>query len=320
MPFRKRGREVNLNNLIVYRELSSLENDLQIKARTLYSISNNLGKHYKKVQIPKRSGGVRKLTIPDNILKFVQRSINDNLLFNMPVSPYASAYRSGVSLTENAKPHVNKDWIVKLDIHKFFDSVMYSTVKEKAFPESIYSEDLRVLLTMLCYYNDSLPQGAPTSPAISNIILYDFDLRVGNLCRKRNIAYTRYCDDMTFSGNGEMPDIVSFIRDELRKEHLFLNEAKTVIAKRGMKQEVTGIVVNEKLNIPRDYIRKIRQEVYYCRKYGVEEHISKAGIPMSRAEYLGNLYGRINYVLSVTPGNDEIKEYSYPVGEWLNNP
>lgn len=299
-----------MNNRIVYRELSSLEKDLHVKAITLYSLSNNLGAHYKKVQIPKKNGGTRELRIPDDFLKAVQRRINVTLLFDMPVSPYASAYRTGVSITANAKPHVNNDWVLKLDIHKFFDSVMYSTVKEKVFPDSVYSEDLRILLTMLCYYRDSLPQGAPTSPAISNIVLYDFDFRVGKWCRRRKIAYTRYCDDMTFSGNGEMPDIVSFIREELRKEHLFLNEAKTVKAKRGMKQEVTGIVVNDKINISRDYKRKIRQEIYFIKRFGVENHIKKAGLSVNRFDYLRSLLGRVNYVLSVTPDDREMAEYS----------
>lgn len=306
----KRGRRVSLKNRIVYRELSSLEKDLQINARMLYSISNNLSGHYKSVPIPKRNGGVRELKIPDGFLKCVQRRINNTLLFDMPVSPYASAYRTGVSPIKNAKPHIKKDWVVKLDIYKFFDSIMYSTVKEKVFPASVYSEKIRILLTMLCYYEDSLPQGAPTSPSISNIILYDFDMRVGERCRKMNIAYTRYCDDMTFSGNGEMPDIVACIRDELRKEHLFLNEAKTVKAKRGMKQEVTGIVVNDKINISRDYKRKIRQEIYFIKKFGVENHIKRSGLTVNRSDYLRSLLGRVNYVLSVTPYDREMAEYS----------
>ena len=306
-----------MNNRIVYRELSSLEKDLEKKAVALYSVSNNIDRHYTKVSVPKRNGGVRVLSVPDDFLKAIQQKINKVLLYDMPVSPYARAYRSGISLTDNAKPHIDKDWVLKLDIQKFFDSVMYSTVKERVFPESIYSEPLRVLLTLLCYHGDSLPQGAPTSPAISNIILYDFDMRVGKWCRGRRISYTRYCDDMTFSGFGQMQDIVGFIRNELAKEHLFLNESKTVIAKRGMKQEVTGLVVNEKVNTPSDYRRKIRQEIYYIEKFGVDEHINRAGISLDSYTYLRNLLGRVNYVLSVTPDNKEMKDYFESIKQML---
>ncbi len=297
-------------NRVVYRELSSLEKDLGISAKRLYTISNSISRHYLKVIIPKKNGGARLLSVPDENLKSVQRRINDVLLSHMPVSPFARAYTPGSSPLKNAISHIGKDWIIKLDIHIFFDSVMYSTVKEKVFPPEIYSEENRVLLSMLCYYRDSLPQGAPTSPVVSNIILYDFDMRVGKYCAEHGIIYTRYCDDMTFSGNGEMPDLVPFVRGELKKERLFLNEAKTVKAKRGRRQEVTGIIVNEKANIPREYRRKIRQDIYFCRKYGSEGHISKTQPGVSARDYLQSLLGRINYALSVTPGNTELKEYA----------
>ena len=187
--------------MIVYRELSSLEKDLGFHAKTLYAVSNNLGKHYHNVQLPKKSGGIRKLSVPDELLKSIQRKITDVLLIPMPVSQYAKAYRYGSSTTRNARHHVRKNVILKLDIMHFFDSIRYSTVKNLVFPEEIYAENLRILLTMLCYYRDALPQGAPSSPAITNIILYGFDEQIGHWCRDKNISYTRYCDDMTFSGD-----------------------------------------------------------------------------------------------------------------------
>ncbi len=295
--------------MIVYRELSSLEKDLGISAKELYTVSNTVGRHYHLVSVPKKSGGTRRLTVPDSNLKYIQRKIADVLLNSMCVSPYATAYKICSGTVKNASKHTNKDWIVKLDIADFFDSILYSTVKEKAFPAKIYSENIRILLTMLCYYKDSLPQGAPTSPVISNIILYDFDLRVGKWCKARNIDFTRYCDDMTFSGNGEIPDIVSFVRNELFKEHFFLNTRKTVTAKRQNRQEVTGLIVNQKINIPSEYKRKIRQEIYYCRRFGIESHLEKIGSTDSPCDYLRSLLGKVNYVLSVTPGNSEFISY-----------
>ena len=285
--------------MIVYRELSSLEQDLGISAKTLYAVSNNLSKHYRKAKLPKKSGGFRNLSVPDEVLKSIQKQIAEVLLIHRPTSRYAKAYRFGSSTLRNAKHHVGKQVVLKLDILHFFDSIRYSTVKDKVFPEEIYAEPLRILLTMLCYHKDALPQGAPSSPAITNIILYEFDEQLGQWCRERGIAYTRYCDDMTFSGDFEPLEVIRYVRLELKKMGFLLNEQKTRIQRPGQQQTVTGIVVNEKLSIPADYRRKLRQELYYCRKFGILEHMQKIGLEIPEDTYRMQLLGKVNYVLQV---------------------
>lgn len=294
--------------MIVYRELSSLEKDLGFSAKQLYAVSNQLRKHYRTVQLPKKSGGVRNLAVPDELLKSIQRKITEVLLLPMPVSRYAMAYRDGGSAMRNAQPHIAKPVVLKLDILRFFDSVRYSTVKELAFPQEIYEKNLQILLAMLCYYQDKLPQGAPSSPAISNIILYEFDERVGQWCRERNISYTRYCDDLTFSGHLRPGEVIPFVRAELKKRGFLLNEQKTHIQTAGQQQSVTGIVVNEKLNIPAAYRRRVRQELYYCQKYGIPEHLRRINSELSEEAYRMQLLGKVNYVLQVAPGNAEMKK------------
>lgn len=176
--------------MIVYRELRSIEKDLGFSARTLYGLSNSLEKHYHTVYIPKSDGSKRKLSVPDLILKSVQRSIADNILTQYPVSKYAKAYKPGSSVQKNARPHIGKKKILKLDIEGFFDHILYSHVKDIVFNEEKYSDSVRILLTILCYHNDSLPQGAPTSPAVTNIIMYDFDETVGAFCdEKKHCIY-----------------------------------------------------------------------------------------------------------------------------------
>ena len=287
--------------MIVYRELSSLEQDLGLSAKTLYAVSNNLSKHYHKAKLPKKSGGYRNLSVPDEVLKSIQKRIAEVLLIHMPVSLYAKAYRFASSTLRNAKHHVDKQVVLKLDILHFFDSIRYSTVKDKVFPEQIYAEPLRILLTMLCYHKDALPQGAPSSPAITNIILYEFDEQIGQWCRDRGIAYTRYCDDMTFSGDFDSAEVIQFVRLELKKMGFLLNEHKTRIQRPGQQQIVTGIVVNEKQSIPADYRRKLRQELYYCRKLGIQEHLQKIGLDTPEDTYRMQLLGKVNYVLQVHP-------------------
>ena len=293
--------------MIVYRELSSLERDLGISAKTLYAVSNNIGKHYYKAKLPKKSGGYRNLSVPDEILKAIQRQISEVLLIHMPVSRYAKAYRFGSSTLRNAKHHIGKQVVLKLDILHFFDSIRYSTVKDKVFPENVFAEPLRILLTMLCYYKDALPQGAPSSPAITNIILYEFDEQIGQWCWERGIAYTRYCDDMTFSGDFDPAEVIRFIRLELKKMGFLLNEQKTKIQRPGRQQTVTGIVVNERLSIPTDYRRELRQDLYFCRKFGIREHLQKIGLEILEDTYRMQLLGRVNYVLQVHPDDEEIK-------------
>jgi len=301
--------------MIVYRELSSLTHDLGFSARTLYSVSNELHRHYRPAKIPKANGEWRELCVPDELLKAIQRSIVSNLLVYEEVSPHATAYRYGGSTVKNASLHVGKPMLLKLDIRRFFDSIIYPLVKEKVFPAERYSEKNRVLLTMLCMYKDALPQGAPTSPAVSNIIMKDFDNTVGRWCHSRAISYTRYCDDMTFSGDFCPDVVVQFVKAELHRLGLFLNDRKTVRAHSGQRKAVTGIVVNEKLNISSDYRRKLRQELYYLRKFGFEEHIARLGLDVTQEQYFRSLLGRVNYVLQITPDNAEMREYSM----WLLN-
>ena len=294
--------------MIVYRELSSIEKDLGFSAKTLYGLSNSLEKHYHTVYLPKSDGSKRKLSVPDLILKLVQKSIADNILIQYPISKYAKAYKPGSSIQKNARPHVGKKKILKLDIEGFFDHILYSRVKDTVFYEEKYSESIRILLTMLCYYNDSLPQGAPTSPAITNIIMYDFDETVGAFCNEKNIAYTRYCDDMTFSGYFDEREIISFVKGELRKLGLFLKNRKTAVISASKRQVVTGIVVNEKMNVTKDYKKTIRQEIYYIKKFGLDEHLKRLGIS-DKQQYVLSLKGRIAFVLQTIPNNCEFIEY-----------
>ena len=294
--------------MIVYRELSSIEKDLGFSAKTLYGLSNSLEKHYHTVYLPKSDGSKRKLSVPDLILKLVQKSIADNILIQYPISKYSKAYKPGSSIQKNARPHVGKKKILKLDIEGFFDHILYSRVKDTVFYEEKYSESIRILLTMLCYYNDSLPQGAPTSPAITNIIMYDFDETVGAFCNEKNIAYTRYCDDMTFSGCFDEREIISFVKGELRKLGLFLKNRKTAVISASKRQVVTGIVVNEKMNVTKDYKKTIRQEIYYIKKFGLDEHLKRLGIS-DKQQYVLSLKGRIAFVLQTIPNNCEFIEY-----------
>ena len=294
--------------LIVYRERASLTRDLGVKAGTLYAVSNALEKHYRRVRLPKKDGGTRDLWVPDEVLKDIQRRIARVLLAHMPLSPYATAYRYGGGTYRNAAPHAGQPAVLKLDIRHFFDSIRYCDVKDAAFPAEIYAEPLRVLLAVLCYFRQGLPQGAPSSPAISNLVLADFDREVGLWCAARRIRYTRYCDDLTFSGRFRAEEMVPFVEGQLRCRGFFLNESKTRYLPASRRQTVTGLVVNRRPSVPAEELRQLRQEVYYCRRFGPADHMARMGITESEAQYLTRLLGRVSYALQMTPEQASLRE------------
>lgn len=295
--------------MIIYRELSSLETDLGCSAKTLYTLSNTIHSHYHEASIPKGNGEYRKLFVPDDALKTLQKKITNIILNRMEISPYATAYRFGGSPLRNAKPHVGHKLLLKLDIRHFFDKITYALVRKLVFPDGVFSESNGVLLSTLCCYQGHLPQGAPSSPAISNIIMRDFDNTVGSWCCENGITYTRYCDDLTFSGSFDPSALKHFVSKELRKLGFFLNEKKTVCVRDGQKMCITGIVINQKPNVSLSYRKTIRQEIYYCKKYGIQNHLKRKGNTDNKTVYLRKLLGRINYVLSVDSNNAEFIGY-----------
>ena len=133
----------------------------------------------------------------------------------------------------------------------------------------------------------------------------EFDEIIGKYCSDKNIKYTRYSDDLTFSGDFCINEVISLVKKELKKNAFKLNYDKIHVIRRNKRQIVTGLVVNDKINICKEYKRKIRQEMYYIKKYGVDNHLNKLNI-YNKTKYLSNLLGRINYVIQVTNNKEFI--------------
>lgn len=279
------------------------------KLKLLYTLSNEIEKHYRVFKIPKKKGGYRTIYEPDLTLKRIQRNILNNCLQERVTSSYAIAYKNGYNLIDNAKVHSKKKVILKLDIKDFFPSISFLDVYKYAFPRHIYPEAVASLLTNLVTYNNFLPQGAPTSGYISNLVLRSFDLRVGEYTKEKGIDYTRYCDDMTFSGDFDAAKVISFVKQELTKRGFTLNRRKITVIKRNKAQIVTGVVCNQNLNVPRLYQKKIRQEMYYITRYGLGNHLKRLNYQDDDKTYVEKLYGKILFVLQITPQNSEFIEY-----------
>ena len=194
--------------------------------KTIYSITNNIENNYKVYKIKKRNGKLRTIHEPNKLLKHIQKQILNNILNNKEMSIYAKAYHPGISLKENAIPHTNKDLILKLDIKDFFENINFIDVYNACFPIEYFPKSVGMILTYLCTYQDHLIQGAPTSAYISNLVMKDFDNVIGEWSNSNNISYTRYSDDMTFSGDFNPSEIITKVRKMLSKLGLELNDDK----------------------------------------------------------------------------------------------
>ncbi len=282
-----------------------------------YKNKDKIPQMYRIGKIPKRNGQFRTLEIPDAGLAHCQKVIKEEWLDHLECSDYAVAYRKGKNIKNTLFMHENQRLVLKLDIKNFFGSITENMVKNKVF--NCESGDV---LTKLCCFNNHLPQGACTSPVISNLVMKDFDEKLGEFCKKRHIRFCRYSDDMIFSGDFNPGEIIREVRKMLKEMNMELNAEKTVIASKGSQQKVLGVVVNEKMQLSSDYRRKIRQEIYYCNKYGVKNHIinsnnekyiardEKNNIRFVDTEgYVKSLAGKISYALFINPRDLKMSEY-----------
>ncbi|MBR5427400.1 MAG: RNA-directed DNA polymerase [Clostridia bacterium] len=303
-------------------DVIKIAQSLGVSVKSLYMLSNNPMRlrekrrkpryeNYRRVVIHRGRGRKnRVLSVPNEFLRRVQRGILKKYLYNLEPSEYATAYLPGFSVRANALPHTGKEFIVKTDILHFFDSIdeelVWRTVRELGF-----SIPATTLLTDLCVYRDRLPQGAPTSPHLANLVMRRFDEKIGAWCKERGITYTRYCDDMTFSGQKDAlcgVGLIGEVRKELHRIGLQLNDEKTAFIPASQQQRVTGAVVNKKTRLSRDARRELRQAVYYCEKFGVKEHLAHRNDPSAPEEYLRSLLGKISFALQLDPTDGEMRE------------
>ena len=284
-----------------------LADTLGVSSKELFALIKHKKEHYRKVTLTKKNGKIRKINAPDFDLSCVQYWVLHDILNHIPISEFATAYHKGSTLYDNAKPHTNKKYMLKLDITDFFGSITFEDVLSSAFNSSRYPKQIGYLLTEICTLDGVVPQGAPTSPAISNIVMKRFDDRIGEWCKKREISYTRYCDDMTFSADKPLYNVYKKVEQMLNDMGFWLNEKKTKFVSSSSRQTVTGLVVNEKVSVPREYKRELRQKIHYIEKYGFDPKVCRS----LDGEKLHNMYfilmGKIGYVLQIEPENEFFK-------------
>lgn len=234
--------------------------------------------HYVTFSIPKRSGGKRLIMAPKRRLKAIQRKLLQLLVEKLPVSDQAHAFRRGRSIRTGAEPHVGKQIVLKLDLKDFFPTVTFARVRGLLIAYG-YSYPIATTLAVLMTEAQRQPvavdkdvfhvpvgprhciQGAPTSPGICNAMLLRLDHRISRLTQKHGVTYTRYADDLTFSGNVSREvahKIRNVVRHIVQAEGFTVNMEKTKLMSQGTRQTVTGVVVNQVLGLSRQERRRLR--------------------------------------------------------------
>lgn len=246
--------------------------------------------HYVRFTVPKKCGGVRQLSAPHRTLARAQRWILDNILSKVPVHDAAHGFAPGRSTVTNAAPHVGRKAVVNADLKDFFPTITFARVKG-LFQSFGYSPAAAVIFALLCTESPRrpliyagktfeaatgprvLPQGACTSPALSNLVSRRMDARLRGIAAKLGWIYTRYADDLTLSADGETADKVGYVLARVRHitadEGFEVNEKKTRVQRPNSAQTVTGLVVNRRVGVPRDVVRRLRAILHRAQSEGL---------------------------------------------------
>jgi RNA-directed DNA polymerase len=322
------------NNLPVFNSEAELVTAMGIEMKELQFLAFNRTvstvSHYKKFLIAKKSGGMRLISAPMPRLKKAQYWILENILNKVPLHQAVNGFVVNRSIVTNALPHIGKDLVVNIDVKDFFPSIHYKRVKG-LLQKLGYAEKIATILSLVCteavteqvavdhknYFVQKgqrvLPQGAPTSPAITNILCHKLDHRLQGLANKIQCSYTRYADDITFSGMGDLnaQQIVWRIKKILQDEGFTVHPDKIRIMRKGTQQEVTGIVVNNQLSVNRKKLRQFRSLLHHLQNK--PSHPIKWG----NTNTANSVLGYANFIKMVNPGKATV--FQSVIGKLMQN-
>lgn len=317
---------LNIANKIIYGE-KALDYDLRFL--TYYAYPDLAKKRYITFSIKKKSGKHRIINAPVKSLKSILKCFS--LVLEILYSPNDNAmgFVRGRSIVDNAKLHLRKKYVYNIDLQNFFHSLDRNKVKlifmSPPFNLRNTKEPIAFFLSSLFTHPIELngdlkyvlPQGSPASPIISNLLCQALDRRLTGLAKRYGAVYSRYADDITFSSDKNIFKESDF-QIELKRiietnQKLFINNDKIRLQKKGYRQEVTGLTVNEKLNVSKKYIKEIRMWIYYIEKYGIKKaeeifrkdysrekgHIKKNNSPM-----INVIAGKLLFLKMVKGEND----------------
>lgn len=271
-----------------------------MKQLLYYCNPNHAFHRFRQFKIKKKSGGFRQITAPRNrSFMMLLQSVNEILKAIYTPSDYAMGFTEKRSVVTNASVHRSQNYVFNIDLKDFFPSVEQGRVmKRLTLAPFNFSPQIALLISGLCsmrvkrvqpietkqhdldkQFMYVLPQGAPTSPIITNTICDTLDRRLAGLAKRFGLRYTRYADDITFSSMhyvySENGEFIKELARIINTQGFVINKAKTRIQKLGSRQEVTGIIVSDKLNVTKKYVREIRSLLYIWDKYGYSAAMSR---------------------------------------------
>jgi hypothetical protein len=290
--------------------------------------------HYHCHWIAKRSGGHRLIEAPKQMLRLVQDKILHEILEKAPVHHRAFGFVSGRSAKMNAAEHVGKYVVLKFDLENFYASVRYSRVvaiyRAMGFSRVVAIWLARLTTcaapsslafpgqnprSILPYLSRHLPQGAPTSPALANLSAFSLDIRLSGLARSFHAQYSRYADDLTFSGSnrfaGSLRDFIPLVERIIRQERFKTNKGKRRVVRQSDRQIVTGVVVNQRMNIARDEYDRLKAILHNCLKTGPAAQNRE-----NHPQFAAHLLGRIVYVGSLNAERGSRLRASFDAIDW----
>ncbi len=244
-------------------------------------------KQYTRFTIPKRRSGNRIILEPIPNLKIVQHKLLQVLRLVYEPKPSAHGFVNDKCITTNAAQHVRKKYVLNVDLKDFFPSINFGRVRGMfmAYPYHL-NDKVATVLARICSLRTCLPQGAPTSPIISNMICAKMDSQLQKVARDHRCYYTRYADDLTFStsvkqfptslavviadATGQSVHVGNELLEIIRENGFQINQDKIRLQTRGQRQEVTGLTTNQFVNVNRKFIRQVRAMLHAWRKYGYE--------------------------------------------------
>ena len=275
------------NNLPPLISATAFGTILGVNPKLLTAMAKFPERYYREFSIKRKSGRPRQIRAPRTFLKTVQQYIQRFILGQLELPSHVTGFVKGRSVITNASIHKGARYLLNVDLEDFFGSITEKAVRQ-FFLELGYNGDMARLLMRLCTYEGQLPQGAPTSPSLANHIFSTADLEITELCKLRNLNYSRYADDLTFSGENRISQDFLHELQTLLKTHGFnLNQKKTRFSRPGQAKYVTGLVVNERIQAPREVRRSLRAMFHNAERN-----------PSSFAEKPNHLLGWASYVNS----------------------
>lgn len=312
------------SKLPVIFSLAHLSKIVDVPYHSIVEIIDRREDFYKFYQIKKRRGGHRPIIVPHSNIRILQDYILKNILDAVDVHESAKGFVKDKSILTNALPHKNQPAILNIDLLKFFDSInekrIYGIFKSLGYAKNLAYDFAKITtvplpIEYLSTFSDKeekaynrlvkwgeavLPQGAPTSPSLSNLVMRRLDKRLFKLSLKLDCQYTRYADDITFSGKLDNLPKIHLLRKIIKEEGFNINWKKVGIFKAGRRQEVTGLTVANDVHVHRFFKRDVKKHIYCCLKFGVTNHLNFLNLSDINF-YKEWLLGKILFIKSIEP-------------------